>query len=280
MSFISSSGEEDPQGTSYRQIDMNLALTGKKALVGGGSRGLGLASARALLEEGCSVAIVSRSSEHLEDACRILGHDGRVKPICADLSTAEGVRRCIQEVDTWGDVDILINNTGGPKPGGALDHDESAWRQSHEAIFLYVQRMVEHFVPPMRQRRWGRVIVITSIVAREPSTTLALSSVYRAAIHSYLKILAKQVALDGVTVNAVMPGSFRTERTDALIEKRATETNRSPAQVLEERLASLPQRRFQQPEELGNLVAFLSSDRAAAITGAAIPIDGGMSVGY
>lgn len=259
---------------------MDLGLEGKKALVGGGSRGLGLASAKALLEEGCYVAIVSRSSEHLEEACEILGHGDRVKVICADLSVEEGVRKCLREADAWGKVDILINNTGGPKPGGALEHEESAWLQSHEALFLYVRRMVEHFVPPMQQHRWGRVIVITSIVAREPSPTLALSSVYRAAIHSYLKILAKQVAPDGVTANAVMPGSFWTERTDALIEKRAVEENKSPAQIREARLVALPQRRFQKPEELGALVAFLSSDLAAAITGAALPVDGGMSVGY
>jgi 3-oxoacyl-[acyl-carrier protein] reductase len=258
---------------------MDLGLNGKRALVGGGSKGLGLACAQALLAEGCRVAIVSRSAENLRRGWEALGNDDRAKPICADLATASGVEACVAQARDWGAVDILVNNTGGPPPGGLLEHTEAAWSASHEALFLFVRRMVEAFVPAMRERKWGRVITITSIVAREPAPGLALSVVYRSAATAYLKMLAREIAADGVTVNTIMPGSFLTERTAALMDKRAAAEGRTREDILASRCAALPQRRCQEPAELGALVAFLASRPAGGITGTNIPVDGGMLAG-
>lgn len=248
-------------------------------MIGGGSKGLGLACAQALLAEGCSVGIVSRSTENLRRAEETLRGGSRVVTIRADLSTVSGVNACVAGARDLGEVDILVNNTGGPTPGGLFEHDEAGWAASHEALFAYVRRMVEAFVPSMRTRKWGRVITITSVVVREPAANLALSVVYRSAATAYLKMLSREVAADGVTVNSVMPGSFLTERMEALLDKRAAAEHKTRDEVLQARMAALPQKRFQKPKELGALVAFLASTSAGAITGANIPVDGGMLAG-
>jgi 3-oxoacyl-[acyl-carrier protein] reductase len=254
---------------------MNYRLTGRRAVVGGASKGLGLACAQVLAQEGCAVALVARSAANLEAARRTFPDPAQVLLVEADLGTADGVARCAGQVEAWGAVDILVNNTGGPPPGGSLAHDEAAWRQAGESLLFYVKRMCERFLPGMRQRRWGRIITITSRTVKEPADNLVLSNVFRTAATAYLKILAREVAADGITVNTVLPGAFKTERYIQLIDSIARQSGRPADQVEQEILAKLPQRRFQKPEELAALVAFLASEQASAITGAAIPVDGG-----
>jgi len=258
---------------------MNLGIKNRKALVGGASAGLGLAAARALAEEGCEVAIVSRSAARLRAAAGDFPAGSKVLPIEADLSTAAGVAECVARADAWGPVDILVNNTGGPPAGRTFDHDEGTWQRAGESILTYVRRMCAHFVPTMRSRRWGRIITITSLTVKEPAANLVLSNVFRAGVTAYLKILAREVAADGITVNTVLPGAYLTTRYEQLIENTLRQTGQSREQVMQEILERLPQRRFQKPEELGALVAFLASEQAAAITGAAIPAEGGMLQG-
>jgi 3-oxoacyl-[acyl-carrier protein] reductase len=255
---------------------MDFGLKDKKALVGGASKGLGLAAAKALASEGCHVAIVSRSQENLEAALQSVSQGQKILAIQADLSTAAGVQSCIAKADAWGPVDILINNTGGPPAGRSFELDEAAWMKAYESLLLYTKRMCDHFVPGMRERKWGRVITITSYAVKEPLEHLVLSNVFRTGVTAYLKVLAKEIAADGVTVNTVLPGAYRTARYEQLLEGTAKRTGKDKETVAAELIARLPQRRFQRPEEMGALVAFLASDQASGITGAAVPADGGM----
>ncbi len=258
---------------------MNFGLEGKRALIGGASKGLGLAAARALAAEGCLVALVSRSEENLRRAADTFDVPGRVRTIAADLSTADGVKECLEKADEWGPVDILVNNTGGPPAGRTFDHGEYTWLKACESLLLYVKRMCDHFVPGMRKRQWGRIITITSVTVKEPSETLVLSNVFRTGVTAYLKVLAREVAADGVTVNTILPGAYRTDRYEQLLDNTAKQAGRDKEAVAQDVLARIPQRRFQRPDELGALVAFLASQQASAVTGAAIPADGGMLQG-
>ena len=258
---------------------MDLTLTGKRAFIGGASRGLGFACAQALAAEGCRLALASRSEPNLQKAVAALGSASDILPIVADLSTPEGIRACFEKLDAWGPVDILVNNTGGPPPGRSFEHDEKVWQRAYESLLLYVKRMCDHFVPGMRERKWGRVITISSYAVKEPIEHLVLSNVFRTGLTAYLKVLAKEVAADGVTVNSVLPGAYRTARYEELLEATAKRTGKDKEAVAQELIARLPQKRFQRPEELGALVAFLASPLASAINGAAIPADGGMLQG-
>ena len=258
---------------------MDLGLNGKKALIGGASKGLGLAAALELAKEGCRVAIVSRSAENLARAQRQFPNPDNVLTIVADLSTLEGIETCVLATAPWGGVDILVNNTGGPPAGRSFDNDDAAWGAAHESLLLSVKRMCERYVPQMRERRWGRVITLASFTVREPAEHLVLSNVYRSGVLAYMKGLARETAAYGITVNTVLPGAYLTERYQQLLEHRARTTGKSIEDVTGETLARLPQSRFQQPHELGAVVAFLASDRATAITGAAIPVEGGLLQG-
>lgn len=255
---------------------MDFGLQNRKALVGGASKGLGLAAARALAAEGCAVALVSRSQENLLAAARTFAPGQTVATIAADLSTSAGVRSCVEKADEWGPVDVLVINTGGPTAGRSFELDEAAWTRAYESLLLYTKRMCEHFVPGMRERKWGRVVTITSYSVKEPIEHLVLSNVFRTGVTAYLKVLAKEVAADGVTVNSVLPGAYRTARYEQLLENMAKRSGKDKEAVASELIAQLPQRRFQNPSELGALVAFLASEQASGITGAAIPADGGM----
>jgi len=254
---------------------VDLHLQGKRALVGGASKGLGLASVAALTSEGCHVVMVSRSRDHLDKALASMAWPDRASAVVADLSTAAGIETCIRQVDRLGAIDILVNNIGGPPPGGSFAHDDTAWSQACESLLLSVKRLCDHYVPLMRARKWGRVLAITSRTVKEPAPHLVLSNVFRTAVTAYLKVLAAEVAADGITVNTVLPGAFRTERYEQLLDDAARRTSRDRELVAQDVIKQIPQGRFQRPEELGALVAFLASEQASGITGAAIPVDGG-----
>jgi len=258
---------------------MNCGLGAKHALVGGASKGLGLAAAQALAAEGCAVTMVSRSAANLKAARNLLPQSSDVHCVAADLTTRAGLDACAREVAHGGPVDILVNNTGGPPPGGSFAHTDDEWVQAGEALLLYVKRACELFVPGMRERGWGRVITITSRTVKEPAPHLVLSNVYRSGVTAYLKILAKEVAADGVTVNTVLPGAFRTERYEQLLRSAAERTGRTTEEIAREVEEENPQKRFQRPEELGALIAFLASEPASGINGIAIPVDGGGLMG-
>jgi 3-oxoacyl-[acyl-carrier protein] reductase len=244
---------------------MDLGLEGRVALVMGASRGLGRASAAALAREGATVAIASRSLERLEEATAEIGP--RATPFVADTSDVERLAALPDEVaDALGPVDILVANTGGPPFGGALAHDVAEWEAAYRSLVLSLRILAGAVVPGMRERDWGRIVNVGSNTTREPNPALNLSNAHRMAAVGFLKTLAGEVAGDGITVNTVATGRFATER---LADAGGSLEGAEAAARTE-----VPAGRLGTPEEYGDLVAFLCSERAAYLTGTVIPIDG------
>jgi 3-oxoacyl-[acyl-carrier protein] reductase len=246
---------------------MDLGIEGRTALVMGGSAGLGRGVAAALAREGVRVAIASRSRDQVEAAAREI--EGEVAPLVADTDDLDRLAALPSEVtEAVGSVEILVTNTGGPPPGGPLDNSREEWDAAYRSLVLAPRVLIEAVLPGMRERRWGRIVNVGSTTVREPSPGLVLSTAHRMAAVGLLKALATEVAGDGITVNTVATGRFATERTAELSGSLEAAEERARNQV--------PARRLGTPEEYGDLVAFLCSERAAYLTGTVIPLDGGV----
>jgi 3-oxoacyl-[acyl-carrier protein] reductase len=247
---------------------MDLGIEGRVALVMGASKGIGNAIGVALAREGARVALASRDPERIAAAADDIG-SGAVG-IAADTADLERLSRLPADAAELlgGPVEILITNTGGPPLGQALDADLDAWRQAYEHLVLAPRVLIEAALPAMRERGWGRIVNVGSSSTEEPIPGLTLSNAHRRAAVGFLKTLAGEVAGDGVTVNDVATGRFATDR---LRENwGGEEAMRTGA------IEGLPAGRLGEPAEYGDLVAFLCSERAAYVTGASIPIDGGL----
>jgi 3-oxoacyl-[acyl-carrier protein] reductase len=233
----------------------------------GASRGLGRGIAAALVRESARVAIASRSLERLEEAAREIG--SAATPFVADTSDPERMAALPGEVEAaLGPVEILVTNSGGPPLGGALDHEREEWEHAYRSLVLAPRVLAEAVVPGMRERGWGRIVNVGSISTREPIAGLNLSNSHRMAAVGFFKTLATEVAGDGITVNTVATGRFATDRLADHAGSLEAAEGAARSQV--------PAGRLGQPEEYGDLVAFLCSERAAYITGTVIPIDGGL----
>jgi 3-oxoacyl-[acyl-carrier protein] reductase len=218
-------------------------------------------------ERGARVAIASRSGEKLEEAAAEIGEGAA--PFVADAGDLERVAALPGEVEAaLGSVEIIVANTGGPPLGGAHDHGLEEWEEAYRTLVLSPKVLAEAVVPGMRERGWGRIVNVGSSTTREPIPYLNLSNSHRMATVGYLKTLAGEVAGNGITVNTVATGRFATERLVANVG--------SIEQAEELAKNEVPAGRLGQPEEYGDLVAFLCSQRAAYITGTVIPIDGGI----
>ena len=247
---------------------MELGISGRVALVMGASRGIGRGIATALAGEGAKVGLASPTRERLERAADEI--EGETAAFVADTADLERLPSLPGEVESelGGPVEILVTNTGGPPPGGALDAGVEAWREAYEHLVLAPRVLIEAALPSMRERGWGRIVNVGSSSTIEPIPNLALSNAHRMATVGFFKTLAREVAADGVTVNTVASGRFATERLAANwgsweeMERHAVE--------------GIPAGRLGRPEEYGDLVAFLCSERAAYLTGTVIPLDGGM----
>jgi len=249
---------------------MELGIEGKVALVMGASRGIGRGIAGALAREGARVALVSRSRERLEEAVAELG--GGTASV-ADATDLERLARLPLEVaEALGSVDILVTNTGGPPPGGALDHGFEEWEEAYRSLVLAPRVLAGAVVPGMRGEGWGRIVNVGSTTTIEVNPALGLSNAHRMATVGFLKTLAREVAGDGITVNTVATGRFATDR--------MAELGGSIEQVEAAAREEVPAGRLGTVEEYGDLVAFLCSERAAYITGTVIPIDGGLLRSY
>jgi 3-oxoacyl-[acyl-carrier protein] reductase len=233
----------------------------------GASRGIGRAIAATLAGEGARVAIASRSPEKLAEAAAEIGESAA--PFVADASDLDRLAALPGEVEqALGPVEILVANTGGPPFGGALDHERDEWEAAYRSLVLGTRVLAGAVVPGMRERGWGRIVNVGSSSTREPIPGLNLSNSHRMAAVGFLKTLSREVAADGITVNTVATGRFGTERlADATGSLKAAE---------EAAKQEVPAGRLGQPQEYGDLVAFLCSERAAYITGTVIPIDGGL----
>jgi 3-oxoacyl-[acyl-carrier protein] reductase len=244
---------------------MDLGLEGRTAAVAGASSGLGLASARALAAEGVRVAICGRDRARIEAAAATV--DGAV-PLVADVSTTGGAGGFVAAAaEALGQVDILVPNAGGPPPGDFASTPLDAYAPALELNLLSTVAMCEAAVPAMCERGWGRVVAITSVSVRQPIPQLILSNTARAGVTAFLKTLALEVADRGVTVNSVQPGLHATDRARRLYGDDP-EAQASAA-------AGLPVGSFGDPDDFGAVVAFLCSEQARFVIGAALPVDGG-----
>ena len=246
---------------------MDLGIEGRTALVMAASRGIGRGIAAALALEGARVAISSRSEEVLRNAAEEI--DGEVTPFPADTGDLDRMRELPGEVaDALGQIDILVTNTGGPPTGKALDNSDDEWEAAFQSLVMAPRILIEGVLPGMRERRWGRIVNVSSNSIREPIPDLALSTANRLAALGLLDTLAGEVAAEGVTVNTVASGMFATDR---LVEHHGSLERAQ--EVMGQRI---PAKRLGTPEEYGDLVAFLCSERAAYLTGAVVPLDGGL----
>ncbi len=257
---------------------MDFGLAGKVALVAASSRGLGRAVAEELAREGAELMLCARGEEALEETraeiARATGSQPRA--VAADLTDPAGVRSVTDEaLSAFGRVDVLVTNTGGPPSGPFESHTPEAWRTAVAQNLESVLNLTRALLPGMRERRWGRIVNVTSIAVKQPVEGLILSNSVRAAVTGFARTLANEVARDGVTVNNVMPGYTRTARLDWLADQLAARQDGTQDAVFEAWAAEIPMGRVGTPREFAALVAFLASERASYITGTSIPVDGG-----
>jgi len=256
---------------------VDLGLEGKVALVAASSRGLGKASALALAREGARVTICARTQADLDAAAEEIRSETKadVLAVAADLTTAGGITSVVAAtIERFGGVDVLVNNSGGPAPGGFWDHTaDDDWLNAFQVITLNFVRFVREVVPHMREKKWGRIVGIQSSSVKEPVSNLDLSNGIRPGIAGLTKALMPDLAKDGITINLVLPGIFLTDR----VRHRMTGTPGVDDQTIIQHIAAtIPAGRLGDPNEIGNLVAFLASERGAYITGAVYQIDGGI----
>lgn len=253
-------------------------LNDRVALVTGASSGLGFAAARAIARRGARVAIASRGGEKLDAARERLQAEASSEVIAvpADVREADALARLTEEVERrLGPIDVLVANGGGPPSKPALEVTEEDWQVAIPLALLFVPRLCRLVLPGMRERRWGRIVAINSVSSRQPIPGLALSNALRPAVLGYLKTLSQEVAGDGVTVNAVLPGYTLTERQDELANAAASRTGRTREEIIAGWIGNTPIGRMAEPDEIGAMIGFLCSPEASYVTGQAVTVDGG-----
>jgi 3-oxoacyl-[acyl-carrier protein] reductase len=261
---------------------MDLGLKGRVAAVAAASRGLGRAVARALAAEGASVGMCGRDEGRIREAAAAVAREtgAATRAVVADVGVAEDCRRFVDETAAaFGRLDVLVTNTGGPRPGGFEGVGDADWEQAFRVTLANVVQLVRAAVPHMRQNGWGRIVNIASISAKQPVDGLVLSNAFRPAIAGLAKTLANEFGREGILVNTVCPGYTRTDRLEELSQVRADAAGTTPEQVLAELARGVPLGRVAEPEEFAAVVAFLCSERASYVSGAVIPVDGGSTRG-
>jgi 3-oxoacyl-[acyl-carrier protein] reductase len=256
---------------------MDLGLRDRVAVVAAGSKGLGRAVAAELAAEGAAVVICARGRAALEAACEHIQRlGGRAHLVVADVAVPDEPTRVVAEAQqAFGPVDILVTNSGGPRAGRFEDLTREDWAAATRVLLSSAVEFARAVLPGMRERRWGRILNITSIAAKQPVDGLMLSNSLRSAVTAFGRTLANEVAAEGVTVNNLMPGYTRTERVVELAEHLAAADGTTPDAVVRRWEAEIPMRRIGEPREFAALAAFLASERANYITGQSIAVDGG-----
>ncbi len=284
---------------------MELGLRGRVALVAAAGAGLGFATARALAFEGVRVALFSRTPETIERAAKRIADECRdrarvdrgigetrptrdsdpdsvpaILPLVADVTDPEAVASVVaRTAEHFGALHILVPNSGGPPPGTFESLSPEQWEAGHACTFGAVVPMIRAGLPWLKAAGWGRIVVITSTSVRQPIPGLVLSNAYRAGIVGLVRTLSREFAPYGITVNNVGPGSFATDRLERLFLRQSQDRNLPLETIRSQQLASIPLGRLGDPAELGELVAFIASDRAAYLTGQTILLDGGLTGG-
>ena len=255
-----------------------MTVPGRVAIVMAASRGLGKACAEALAQEGACVLICARGADDLKATVGELESLGtNASAMQADVSRSEDIDAVFRHCDeTFGGLDILICNAGGPPTGDFMSLDDDSWRIAYELTLMSAVRAVRLAIPRMKNRGHGRIILIGSSSVRMPLPNLALSNVFRPALVGLVKMLARDLAKDQITVNMVSPGRIATDRVRALDEARAIREEISYSTVKSNSEQQIPMGRYGLPAELGAVVAFLASAKASYVTGQTILVDGGL----
>lgn len=261
---------------------MDYGIKGKVALVCGASQGLGQASALGLAREQASLVICARNRERLLETARTITDKtgARVLPAVCDLNKGEDVERLLdQALERFGTIDILVTNVGHPPMGDFFSHDEASWRAGFEGVLLPVVRLCRRVIPHMVQGKWGRIVHITSVAVKDPHPPYYLSSVYRAGVAALSKLLSQEFGREGVRVNTVCPGVFKTPLVGDLLAREA-EKQGEPVEKIESQWAEQTAvGRLGEASELASLVVFLCSRAADDITGQVLVADGGATGG-
>lgn len=259
---------------------MDLGLAGKVVYVAAASKGLGRAIAEEFAREGAKVVMCSRVEANISQAAREVAKatGGETYGVPADLSSKEGCERFVRAgLEHYGRMDAIVINAGGPPPGRFEELDEAQWDKAYQLTLMSAVRLAKLAIPELRRTK-GNIVFSTSTTVRQPSSyvPLILSNSLRAAVHGMLKTLAKDLATDGIRVNAVQPGRIQTERIEQLDRDTAKRTGRSVEEVRKEWRAQIPLGRYGDPSEYAAAAVFLASDRASFITGLSLQVDGGM----
>lgn len=258
---------------------MDLGLKGKVAIVTASSRGIGRAAAEALAAEGARITVCARTAADVIAAAeRIRARTGsEVLAVTADLTKAEDIQHIVDRtLEAYGTVNILVNNAGGPPPGTFDGVGETEWRAAFEITLLSVVRMTRAALPVMRKGGGGVIINIQSTSVKVPLDNLILSNSIRSSVIGLAKSLSFELAKDGIRVNNVLPGAIMTDRQREMLALQSTRSGKSVAEIIRLREAAIPLGRFGDPEDLGDMIAFLASERARYVTGVTVQVDGGL----
>lgn len=261
---------------------MDLLLKGKSVLITAASMGIGRATAELFISEGCKVAICSRKKENLIKTTQEIKSIYNVEPlwIVCDINKLADIENVIQTVKkSFGDIDILVNNCGGPVPGFFENLTEKNWEEAFEQILMSAVRFTKLVLPGMKSKNWGRIINITSLSVKQPVDNLILSNSLRSAVTGWAKTLSNQVGKYNITINNVAPGYTLTARLYELAVNRAKQSGDSHEHVLASMANEVPMKRLGRPDEVASLIVYLASEQAGYITGSTIAVDGGVIKG-
>ncbi|NEO54656.1 MAG: SDR family oxidoreductase [Okeania sp. SIO3B5] len=262
---------------------MELGIRNRTALVCAASSGIGRAIARSLVSEGVRIAICSRDKKNLRTTQEALEAESgsEIVSVVADLSVKSDIDRLVETVQAQlGSIEILVNNVGGPAPGGLMELSEEQWYEGLQLSLMSVVRLTKAVLPRMKEQKWGRIVAIASNTAKEPREELLLSSTIRASVAAFNKAISAKVLSDNILIHTVSPGPIATERVLQLTKDVAVTKNITFEEAQQYLVDELPMGRMGKPEEVADLVTYLVSQRSSFMAGNFISIDGGQLKGW